>query len=78
MATSSTIQMNITSYMFLGQLLVEKNIFHIRLGFNFSKSVKTIFYLSNIKPEFSQTVIAKTISHPSNIKRKFSTIVLAF
>ena len=35
MATSSMIQMNISSYMFLGQLLVEKNIFHMRLGFNF-------------------------------------------
>ena len=34
MATSSTIQMNISSYMFVGQLLVEKNIFHMRLGFN--------------------------------------------
>ena len=34
MATSSTIQMNISSYMFLAQFLEEKNIFHKRLGFN--------------------------------------------
>ena len=39
---------------------------------------KIIFYLSNIKPKFSQIIIAKTISYPSNIKRKFSTILLAF
>ena len=41
-------------------------------------SLKTIFYLSNIKPKFPQIIIAKTISHPSDIKRKFSTILLAF
>ena len=35
MATSTTIQIYISLYMFLAQFLLKKNIFHERLGFNF-------------------------------------------